>query len=180
MNVVRVETPSLVGSPPEPGDLPFLVALLGDERVGATLGGVRGRDEAEAFLSDEISRWAAEGFGYWFWRERSTGSTVARGGLHRVSIEGEEMFEIGWAVSPSRWGRGYATELGRACVEVAGELGLSPVVAYTLPDNAPSRRVMEKLGMTYDRTFVNGRWGPHVLYVASGVALDVQPTEGDR
>jgi RimJ/RimL family protein N-acetyltransferase len=77
------------------------------------------------------------------------------------------MYEIGWAVVADRWGRGYATELGRASIEAAARLGLAPVGAYTLPDNATSRRVMEKLGMTYDRTFVNGRWGPHVLYLVS-------------
>jgi RimJ/RimL family protein N-acetyltransferase len=178
VSVASVQTPSLDGAPPVDDDLEFLVALLGDERVGRTLGGVRGPEEVAGFLAQEIARWADEGFGYWFWRERATGDTVARGGLHRVMIEGEEMFEIGWAVTPSRWGRGYATELGRASMAAAATLGLAPVVAYTIPGNAPSRRVMEKLGMTYDRTFVHGRWGPHVLYVASGVDADAARRDG--
>jgi RimJ/RimL family protein N-acetyltransferase len=162
--VEHVRTPQLAGTPPGDDDLDFLAALLGDERVGRTLGGARGRDEVAGFLATEREHWARNGFGYWLWRERSTGEPVARGGLHRVQVEGEEMFELGWAVAPGRWGRGYATELGRASIEAGAQLGLDPVVAYTLPDNLASRRVMEKLGMTYDRTFIHGRWGPHVLY----------------
>jgi RimJ/RimL family protein N-acetyltransferase len=143
-------------------------------RVGRTLGGALDRERSARYLESELARWAAEGFGYWVWRERATGELVARGGLHRALVEGEEMFEIGWAVLPSRWGRGYATELGRASMDAAARLGLAPVVAYTTPDNAPSRRVMEKLGMTYDRTFIHGPWGPHVLYVAAS-AGDADP-----
>jgi RimJ/RimL family protein N-acetyltransferase len=164
---VNVQTPQLDGAPPVDEDLDFLAALLGDERVGRTLGGARGRDEVAGFLAAEHDHWARNGFGYWVWRERATGEPVARGGLHRVQVDGEEMFEIGWAVLPERWGRGYATELGQASIAAAATLGIAPVVAYTLPDNLTSRRVMEKLGMTYDRTFVHGRWGPHVLYVAA-------------
>ena len=179
MSAASVRTASLDGAPPVEDDLGFLAELLGDERVGRTLGGVYSREEAAGFLAQEIARWADEGFGYWSWRERATGELVARGGLHRVAIEGEEMFEIGWAVLPSRSGRGYATELGQASIDVAARLGLTPVVAYTLPDNAASRRVMEKLGMTYDRTFVHGRWGPHVLYVAaSGVDAEAARRHG--
>ena len=166
--VTSVDTLRLSGAPPVEDDLDFLATLLGDERVGRTLGGVRGRGDAAAILTAQREHWATNGFGYWIWRERSTGSSVARGGLHRVKVEGVELFEIGWAVVPEHWGHGYATELGRASIETACRLGLAPVGAYTLPGNVASRRVMEKLGMAYDRTFVNGPWGPHVLYLVAG------------
>jgi ribosomal-protein-alanine N-acetyltransferase len=177
--VTRVESERLTGAPPVDDDLDFLAALLADERVGRTLGGVRTRDEVSGFLEDEHAHWARDGFGYWIWRERTTGEPVGRGGLHHVTVEGEEMFEIGWAVVPERWGRGYATEIGRASIAAAGRLGLAPLVAYTLPGNVASRRVMEKLGMTYDRTFVHGRWGPHVLYLA-GFDVHVDAPAGHR
>jgi RimJ/RimL family protein N-acetyltransferase len=71
--------------------------------------------------------------------------------------------EVGWALVPELWGRGYATELGAAAVDVAFGLGVTEVVAFTLPHNAASRRVMEKLGLSYEREVV---WAdlPHVLY----------------
>jgi RimJ/RimL family protein N-acetyltransferase len=65
---------------------------------------------------------------------------------------------------PAYWGQGYATELGAAAVELAfGPLGLDSVVAYTLPHNLASRRVMDKLGFSYEREIVYADL-PHVLY----------------
>jgi [ribosomal protein S5]-alanine N-acetyltransferase len=154
------------GARPQPGDAEFFAALLGDPRVGATLGGVRGPDEAAELLELHRAHWAREGFGYWIWRDRATDEPVARGGLQRATVEGEPVVELGWAVRPDRWGEGLATELGAATMAAAAGLGMAQVVAYTLPHNTASRRVMEKLGMVYDRTFVHGRWGPHVLYRA--------------
>ena len=56
------------------------------------------------------------------------------------------------------------TELAHACVEVGFEqLGLLEIVAFTLPDNIASRRVMEKAGFRYERDIVHAGL-PHVLY----------------
>jgi RimJ/RimL family protein N-acetyltransferase len=49
------------------------------------------------------------------------------------------------------WGRGYATEGAQASLaDGFGRLGLEEIVAYTVALNAPSRRVMERIGMTHD------------------------------
>jgi RimJ/RimL family protein N-acetyltransferase len=49
------------------------------------------------------------------------------------------------------WGRGYATEAARAALDHGfREIGLSDIVALTVPANQRSRRVMERLGLTYD------------------------------
>jgi RimJ/RimL family protein N-acetyltransferase len=56
--------------------------------------------------------------------------------------------EIGWRLAPEHWGRGYATEGARAALEAAFvKVGLDEVVSFTVPQNARSRRVMEKLGL---------------------------------
>jgi RimJ/RimL family protein N-acetyltransferase len=79
-------------------------------------------------------------------------------------IAGREEVEIGWAVAPERWGEGLATELGAASIAVAfGPLGLVDVVPFARPDNVASRRVMEKLGFSFEGdTVCKGM--PHVLY----------------
>jgi RimJ/RimL family protein N-acetyltransferase len=65
---------------------------------------------------------------------------------------------------PKRWGQGLATELAHAAVDVAAEpLHLREIVAFTLPDNLASRRVMEKAGFTYERNVIHVGL-PHVLY----------------
>jgi RimJ/RimL family protein N-acetyltransferase len=59
--------------------------------------------------------------------------------------------EVGWRLAREHWGRGYATEAARACVEFGfREIGLDEIVSMTVPANTRSRRVMEKLGMTRD------------------------------
>jgi RimJ/RimL family protein N-acetyltransferase len=159
-----IETQRLVGTPIGPGDLDFLCTLLGDPRVGATLGGTRDPAQVEELVAQRAREWT-RGYGYRVWRERATGAPVARGGLGDAVVEGEPMVELGWAVLPARWGEGIATELAAASVAEAAGLGIPRVVAFTLPHNVASRRVMEKLGMRYDRVFEHGPWGPHVLYL---------------
>jgi RimJ/RimL family protein N-acetyltransferase len=79
--------------------------------------------------------------------------------------------EIGWRLARAHWGRGYATEAARVVVNVAFEdLGLAGIVSYTAQINEPSRRVMERLGMShstaddFDHPAVEGPLRRHVLY----------------
>jgi RimJ/RimL family protein N-acetyltransferase len=81
--------------------------------------------------------------------------------------------EVGWRLAADAWGRGYATEGGRALLDYAfAQLGKSEVVSMTAAINVRSRRVMERLGMTYDpaddfphpRLEEGHRLYPHVLY----------------
>ena len=59
--------------------------------------------------------------------------------------------EIGWRLPRAAWGRGYASEAAAAAAAFAlQQLQLPELVAITVPDNAPSRRVMERIGMIHD------------------------------
>jgi ribosomal-protein-alanine N-acetyltransferase len=141
-----------------------MTVLLGDERVGATLGGARSPAEASLILDQHIALWERDGYGYWMWHDRVTGEWVARGGLRPLHVGGGDEVEVGWAVSPERWGQGLGTELALASVAIAFvRLDLPDVVAFTLPHNLASRRVMEKSGFAYERDIT---WAemPHVLY----------------
>jgi RimJ/RimL family protein N-acetyltransferase len=141
-----------------------LVALLGDPRVGATLGGTLDPAGVSAFLAANVEHWERHGFGQWIWREKATGDVVARGGLQHVHVGGGDEVEVGWAVAADRWGEGFATELGAAAVRAGfGALGLASLVSFTLPDNRASRRVMEKLGFAYEGDIEHAGL-PHVLY----------------
>jgi [ribosomal protein S5]-alanine N-acetyltransferase len=169
----QLETPRLLGERIGPRHHGPLLALLGDPRVGATLGGTQTPEGVTAYIEREVTRWSADGMGYWMFRSRATGASVARGGLSRTHVGGRDEIEIGWAVMPEHWGQGYATELGAAAIDVAfGVFGAGSVVAYTLPHNAGSRRVMEKLGFGLEREVVYAGL-PHVLY-------RLQSPRGDR
>ena len=160
-----VQTARLVGEPIALDHHDALMALVGDPRVGATLGGVLTPERAAEVLARQVDHWRLHGFGYWVWRERATGDVVARGGLQHTNVGGRDEVEVGWAVMAGRWGEGFATELGAESLRVAFEvLGLREVVAFALPDNGASRRVMAKLGFALEREDVVHAGLPHVLY----------------
>jgi RimJ/RimL family protein N-acetyltransferase len=58
--------------------------------------------------------------------------------------------EIEWTLGSAYWGRGYATEIGRAILRYGFECaGFHEIVGFAHPENAASRRVMSKIGMAY-------------------------------
>ena len=165
--IERLETERMILERLRLEHAPEQMRLLLDPRVSATLW-AQPELPTEADVLDglraKVDHWDRHGFGMWLLRDRETGEMVGRGGLQYTYTAGLNDVEAGWAVVPERWGQGLATELARACVEVAfGPLGLRELVAFTLPDNVASRRVMEKAGFTYERDIVHAGL-PHVLY----------------
>jgi RimJ/RimL family protein N-acetyltransferase len=157
-------TGRLRGEPVVPAHAAVLTDLLGDPRVGAWLGGTATAADVRAEVAAEAQHWARHGFGLWTFFDRAGGALAGRGGLIRAEVEGEPVVELAWAVTPERWREGLATEIGRASADVAfGALGLDALVAFTLPHNAASRRVMEKLGMRCAGPTTHAGL-PHVLY----------------
>jgi ribosomal-protein-alanine N-acetyltransferase len=106
---------------------------------------------------------ARRGYSFLAVIERESGALVGDGGLHPLGGQGPDV-ELGYTLARSAWGRGYATELGRALIEHAFDvLGAPRVVAQVEPANLASRRVLEKLGMTQrEERMAYGR--PHLLY----------------
>ena len=142
----------------------MLRAFDSDRDVMATLGGLRSENETWENLRVGLEHWEREGFGTWIFRDRSSEEVVGTATLRRVQIEGRDEVEVGYRVAAARWGRGIATEMAAALVGVARErLGLDEIVAFTLPHNLGSRRVMEKTGFRYDHDI---EWAGlrHVLY----------------
>lgn len=88
----------------------------------------------------------------------STGEFVGRLGLG-LQNESIREWEIGWAILPQEWGKGYATEAARRLLEhVFDELNAHRVVAFCHASNAASERVMRKLGMKQDGYLRETRW----------------------
>jgi RimJ/RimL family protein N-acetyltransferase len=96
-----------------------------------------------------------EGFGVWAAIEKSTGELVGWLQFYpRKDDVGPEEVELGYRLRRSAWGKGYATEGSRALIRKGfTELGVQRVVAEALAVNTASRRVMEKAGLRYVRTF---------------------------
>ena len=136
---------------------------MNDPRVAATLGGPRPREEWASFLRSDIAHWGLFDFGAWHAFEKSTDQLVGRIGSRVTPVEGVMEVELAWAVHADHWGQGYAAELAIPARDLVFSRGIRSVVAFTMPDNTASRRVMEKLGMTHERDIVHADL-PHVLY----------------
>jgi ribosomal-protein-alanine N-acetyltransferase len=147
-----------------PEDVQDLVAMHQDDRFVEVFGHRSSPEHERELTARQVEAWDGGGFGQWTLRDRPTGAFVGRGGLRPVTIEAVDEVELGYALRPEWWGRGLATEMSRVALEIGFEgLGLDSIVAFTMPTNTRSRRVMEKMGMTFERDIV---WAgmPHVLY----------------
>ena len=151
--------------PPESRDEASYRRLLFDEAVGPWLRPkpLRPFTEADppALLVRDLRHWESHGLGPWVVEE--DGAFAGRAGLNTARVDGEQAIELAWALVGTAHGRGIATEAACAAVEAARALRLPEVVSFTLPDNAASRRVMEKAGLAFEREITHGGL-PHVLY----------------
>jgi ribosomal-protein-alanine N-acetyltransferase len=95
--------------------------------------------------------WERKGLGPWGVEIIQTGEMVGHCGLRDVDeVPGE--VEVLYALGRAHWSQGYATEAARASVRYGFDhLGLDHILAFAVPANTASRRVMEKLGMAYER-----------------------------
>jgi [ribosomal protein S5]-alanine N-acetyltransferase len=163
----RVHTPRLTCERLEPEHADELMVLLCDPRVAASLyadARIPTPDQVVEQLGVKVAHWERFGFGLWLLRDRESGRMVGRGGLQHTFLAGSTEVEVAWAIVPERWNQGLATELAQASVDVAFEtLRLPGIIAFTLPENHASRRVMEKTGFTYDSDVIHAGL-PHVLY----------------
>lgn len=95
-------------------------------------------------------RWNKYNFSWWAIKEKSSGVIVGAACLqHLANVDGAPL-ESGWRLVPEHNGKGYATEAAQAIVDYAAEqVGANYLVAVADPENIPSQRVMQRLGMTY-------------------------------
>ncbi len=108
--------------------------------------------EARVAIRRNLRHWQRQRHGLWAVEERSSGELAGYVGLlHHPDWTAEEtQLEVGWLLRRSSWGKGLATEGGRASLEYAfGPLGAGRVVSITGSQNARSQRVMERLGMHF-------------------------------
>lgn len=87
-----------------------------------------------------------EGLGLFACFEKASNSYI---GLVKMKhVENTDAIEVGYGFIPEAWGKGYATEVTQKAIEYLQQnFANRPIVAFISPENLPSRRVLEKLGM---------------------------------
>jgi RimJ/RimL family protein N-acetyltransferase len=139
-------------------DVDALESLDADPAVMRFLNGGRPtpreqiRDEVLPRFMSHYDRYP--GFGVWAAMDHSTGWFLGWFALRPPEGAEPGVVELGYRLRRSAWGRGYATEGSRALIRKGFiEYGARRVIAQTMTVNMASRRVMEKCGLTYVRTF---------------------------
>jgi RimJ/RimL family protein N-acetyltransferase len=128
---------------------PFAV-LNSDPRVMKYFPCTLSRDESDALAGRIEASFDQNGFGLWAVEVQNGAPFVGFVGLAIPRFEAHftPCVEIGWRVAAEHWNRGYAGEAARAALAFGFEtLQLEEIVSFTVPENLPSRRVMEKIGM---------------------------------
>ncbi|MBY6240180.1 GNAT family N-acetyltransferase [Methylosinus sp. Sm6] len=156
-------------------DLEPFAELNADPRVMQFYPRALDRAQSDASADRIRAKLNAIGFGLWAVEAPHVAAFLGYVGLAEPAFGAHftPCVEIGWRLAHRYWGQGYATEAAIAALDHAfGVLGLSEVVSFTAQDNLRSRRVMERLGMSYsaDDDFehpdlaVGHPLRPHVLY----------------
>jgi RimJ/RimL family protein N-acetyltransferase len=125
--------------------------LCSDAEVMRSLGreGALNLGDSWRDMAVMAGHWMLKGYGHWALEELDGGGLVGRTGLLRPPDW--PGLEVGWTVTRSRWGRGYAGEAGRAAIDWArSELGATHLISLIGDSNIRSQRVAAKLGMSLE------------------------------
>ncbi|GAB4240679.1 MAG: GNAT family N-acetyltransferase [Kiloniellaceae bacterium] len=144
---MTIETPRLLLLAPRLIDVPALFEFLGDAQAMRHTHLDRSLRECRRRIAVHERRRRRDGYAPWTAIDKADGRIVGWGGLYEDPFDPGWGVEVGYYFHPDVWGRGYATELVQASVNFADDvLSLPEVGAFARPENAGSRRVLEKCG----------------------------------
>jgi ribosomal-protein-alanine N-acetyltransferase len=146
----EIETHRLHLRPFTTNDLDELALIFSDPVVLKYLSPNRAatREETRTALLSMISHWQRHGYGRWAVVHQATNRLIGYGGLR--CFDGTP--ELVYLLSRQYWGSGLATEIALGCLEYGFiRHGFERIIALARPDNLASRRVMEKIGLNFER-----------------------------
>ena len=135
-----------------PEDIDRIAEIIGDPVVMRYMPGSRPwpREAVERELGRIIDHWGRHGYGRWA-VIHSDGRMIGWCGIEFLRELGET--EVAYLLDKDYWNRGYATEAALFSLWFGFEkVGLDRIIALAFPENAASIRVMEKIGMVYEKT----------------------------
>jgi len=151
--IPQIETGRLALNFFEAADFDAAYQLFNDADVQKYLSpqNKRTREQLKTTLDKLRLRWAERGFGIWCVREKASTNIVGYCGFQY--LDKTENVEIVFAFLKEHWRKGFATETANACLRFGFEsLRFEKIHAGIHPENAASRHVLKKIGMSFDRT----------------------------
>jgi ribosomal-protein-alanine N-acetyltransferase len=153
LGVIPIETARLELCHLTDADAPFILELLNEPSFLRFIGdkGVRTLEDAREYIrKGPADSYERRGFGLYLTRLKDAEVSIGICGL--VKRDALEDVDIGFAFLPRFWSQGYAFESASAVLKYGHEvIGLKRIVAITNPDNESSIRLLEKLGLRFDR-----------------------------
>jgi ribosomal-protein-alanine N-acetyltransferase len=150
-----LETERLLLRPWKNEDLEPFAELCADPEVMRFFPEVLTREKTDLLVSRCREKTANDGFSMAPVEVKATGEFLGFVGLnvpaYAAPLPFDPCVEIGWRLKRSAWGKGYASEAAREWLRFGFEtMGLEEIVAFTIPDNLPSQKVMKRIGMIRD------------------------------
>lgn len=130
------------------------------------------------FPDEEVYDWIARmnklydefGYGYFLAIDKNTNEVIGQIGILPEKINGETLIGVGYILKKEHWGKGYATEGAKGCIDYAfNRLKARKVIADIRPQNFSSRMVAERIGMKITGEYlkdVRGKEMLHLIYTA--------------
>jgi RimJ/RimL family protein N-acetyltransferase len=164
-----VETERLILRPFRMDDVDAYTALLQTPEVRKSLYLPDDVGGAAAFdgIAGALGQWQLRNTGQWALEEKATGTFVGRAGSFWPNRDDWPGIELGWALHPQHWGKGYATEAGAAAREwVFANHEVDEIYSCILPENTASQNVAKRLGFMpwEERTFKSFPTKPHMIW----------------
>ncbi len=123
------------------------------------------RYEMNAWIERNLKRYEQYGHGLWAVILKSDQRLVGDCGLMIQEVDGVEELEVGYHFNRRYWGKGFATEAARACMDYAfNQLGRSRIISMIRPENTSSRRVAERNRLQIEKEVF---WRGYLHYVYS-------------
>lgn len=150
-----------------PMDADALERVIGDPLAMRYYASPFDRKGVEAWIARNRERYAREGHGLWAMALKESNEMIGDCGCVLQQVEERPEIEIAYHVRRDLWGKGYATEAARACMEYAfAKIGARRLISMIRPENVQSRRVAEKNGLVCEKiVFWHGY--DHCIYVRS-------------
>jgi ribosomal-protein-alanine N-acetyltransferase len=160
----RLETERLLLRPYRPGDLDDLHAMFSDPEHMRWYPAPFDLETTQAWLDRQLAAYETRGYALWIVEDQASGTFLGTAGPTLQKVEDVDEVEIGWHTRPGRKGEGIAPEAASAARDWAfANLEVDHLISLVRPENLPSGRVAEKIGMRVDRE-VDYKGLPHHVY----------------
>lgn len=148
-----IQTERLILRPWRDSDRDAFAQLTADPRVMEFFPSTLTREESDQMIDKIQKKIDERGWGLWAVSVPGVSDFIGFIGLWEPIFEAHftPAVEVGWRLAYPFWGKGYASEGARACLQYGFEqLGLNEIVSFTTEENVRSRKVMERIGMHRD------------------------------